>query len=84
MFLVDVARFKESVIPLNLFDVGKKVSLDFLCITAERVSYADPGMLYAYDVVIGAIWMIFRLQASATSKIRDWCFRSARSASWRM
>lgn len=84
MFLVDVARFKESVIPLNLFDVGKKVSLDFLCITAERVSYADPGMLYVYDVAIETIWMMFRLQVSATNKIRDWCFRSARNASWRM
>ena len=50
MFLVDVARFKESILPLNLFDVGKKVCLDFICITAERVSYADPGALHVYDV----------------------------------
>ena len=50
MFLVDVARYNEKILPLSLFDNGKKISLDFLCITAERLSYADPGVLRVYDV----------------------------------
>lgn len=50
MFLVDVARYKENTLPLNIFDSNKKVSLDFLCITAEQVAYADPGVLRVYDV----------------------------------
>ena len=59
MFLVDVARYKENAIPLALFDNGKKISLDFLCITAENRSYADPGVLRVYDVC--SIVDLFRL-----------------------
>ena len=50
MFLVDIARYKENTLPLNIFDSSKKVSLDFLCITADTVSYADPGVIRVYDV----------------------------------
>lgn len=50
MFLVDIARYKENTLPLNIFDTNKKVSLDFLCITADTVSYADPGVIRVYDV----------------------------------
>lgn len=50
MFLVDVARYNEKIIPLALFDNSKKINLDFLCITAESLSYADPGVLRVYDV----------------------------------
>ena len=51
VFLVDVARFKENTISLNLFDTGKKINLDFICITTERLSYADPGVIRVYDVI---------------------------------
>lgn len=50
VFLVDVARMRESVIPLNVFDNSKKIFLDFLCITAERDVYNDPGVIRVYDV----------------------------------
>ena len=50
MFLVDVVRYKESTIPLALFDTNKKISLHFLCITAERMNYSDPGVIRVYDV----------------------------------
>ena len=50
MFLVDIARYKENTLPLNIFDSSKKVSLDFLCITADTVSYSDPGVIRVYDV----------------------------------
>lgn len=41
---------RESVIPLNVFDNSKKIFLDFLCITAERDVYNDPGVIRVYDV----------------------------------
>ena len=47
---MDVVRFREPAISLNLFDSQKKISLDFLCITAENVSYSDPGVIRVYDV----------------------------------
>ena len=50
VFLVDVVRYKESTISLALFDTNKKISLDFLCITAERMNYSDPGVIRVYDV----------------------------------
>lgn len=50
MFLVDVVRMRESMIPLNVFDTSKKIFLDFLCITAEKVRDDDPGVLRVYDV----------------------------------
>ena len=55
VFLVDVARFKENTIPLNLFDTGKKINLDFLCVTTERLSYADPGVIRVYDVSVPTV-----------------------------
>ena len=51
MFLIDVARFKESVIPLALFDSGKKIGLDFIFITAEKLNYSDPGVIRVYNVL---------------------------------
>ena len=47
---MDVARFKESTIPLALFDTNKKISLDILFLTAERLNYSDPGVIRVYDV----------------------------------
>jgi len=52
VFLIDVARFKESVIPLALFDSGKKIGLDFIFITAEKLNYSDPGVIRVYNVCI--------------------------------
>ena len=50
VFLMDVVRFREPAISLNLFDSQKKISLDFLCITAENVSYSEPGVIRVYDI----------------------------------
>lgn len=49
---MDVARYKESTLPLNLFDTGKKISLDFFFITAEKMNYSDPGVIRVYDVMV--------------------------------
>lgn len=52
IFLVDVARYKESTLPLNLFNSEKKISLDYFFITAEEMNYSDPGVIRVYDVMI--------------------------------
>ena len=50
MVVVVSVRKREPAISLNLFDSQKKISLDFLCITAENVSYSEPGVIRVYDV----------------------------------
>lgn len=79
VFLVDVARYKESTLPLNLFDTGKKISLDFFFITAEKMNYSDPGVIRVYDVMVvccNEIQVACRCNETNTEldfSLKKWC-----------
>lgn len=83
VFLVDVVRMKDSVIPLNVFDNSKKIFLDFLCITAEKVSYNDPGVIRVYDVhSISHSVDFIRLRRNATKLTQVFHFPFLKDLLW--
>ena len=79
IFLIDVARYKESTIPLALFDTNKKISLDFLFITADKLNYSDPGVIRVYDVLISINYYVQvscrcnETHTGLTFSLKQWC-----------